>query len=87
MLGRPAAPEGNTAAEANRSFSRVFRAVRAGRSYIITAHGLPVARIVRIEDHDHIASEAKQVLLARLAREPATEIGRRTGDEFYEDQH
>ena len=73
-----------SAAEANRSFSRVLRAVRAGRSFVVTAHGQPGARIVPIDDHDHIASEAKQLLLTRLAREPASEIGPWTRNELYE---
>jgi hypothetical protein len=34
---------------------------RAGQSYVITAaHGLPVARIVRMEDHDPIAICSRQ---------------------------
>ena len=32
-----------SAAEANRAFSRLLRGVRAGRSYLVTAHGRPVA--------------------------------------------
>ena len=35
-----------SAAEANRSFSRLLRAVREGDSFTVTSHGQPVARIV-----------------------------------------
>ena len=34
-----------SAADANRSFSQVLREVREGRTYIVTSHGKPVARI------------------------------------------
>lgn len=35
-----------SAAEANRSFSRLLREVREGQSFTITAHGRAVARLV-----------------------------------------
>jgi prevent-host-death family protein len=35
-----------SAAEAKRRFSRILREVRDGRSYVVTSHGRPVARIV-----------------------------------------
>jgi prevent-host-death family protein len=34
-----------TAADANRSFSRLLHDVRQGHSYVVTSHGKPVARI------------------------------------------
>jgi prevent-host-death family protein len=37
-----------SAAEANRSFSKLLREVRQGRSYMVTADGEPVARIVPV---------------------------------------
>ena len=39
-----------SAAEANRGFSRLLRGVRAGRSYVVTAHGRPIARLVPVDD-------------------------------------
>jgi prevent-host-death family protein len=37
-----------SAAEANRSFSRLLRGVREGRTYVVTAHGHPIARLMPI---------------------------------------
>ena len=66
-----------SAAEANRHFSRILREVRDGRTYLVTAHGAPVARIVPARRDDRIASAARAVLLARLAEEPVTVVGTR----------
>ena len=66
-----------SAAEANRRFSRILREVRDGRTYLVTAHGTPVARIVPARRDDGIASAARAVLLARLAQEPVTVVGTR----------
>ena len=35
-----------SAADANRKFSKLLGAVRQGQSYIVTAHGKAVARII-----------------------------------------
>lgn len=74
-----------SAAEANRKFSQLLRAVREGRSYVVTAHGKPVAKIVPVGKHDEVAASARTALLARLRSEPVVEIGRWTRDELYED--
>lgn len=39
-----------SAAEANRSFSGLLRAVRQGQGFVVTAHGRPVARIAPCND-------------------------------------
>jgi prevent-host-death family protein len=75
-----------TAAEANRSFSKLLRAIREGRSYVITAHGRPVARIGPVPDGDATAARAKEALLARLEAQPVTDIGPWIRDELYEDE-
>jgi prevent-host-death family protein len=75
-----------SAAEANRSFSRLLRAIREGHSYVVTAHGRPVARIIPLADRDPVASRAKEALLARLEAEPIVDVGRWTRDELYEDE-
>ena len=76
-----------SAAEANRSFSRLLRAIREGHSYVVTAHGRPVARISPLVDsRARIAESAKEALLARLEAEPVVDIGRWTRDELYEDE-
>jgi len=72
------------AAEANRHFSRLLREVRDGRSYVVTAHGKPVARIVPCTAADAARGTARAALLQRLAAQPAIDIGRWTRDALYE---
>lgn len=75
-----------SAAEANRRFSQVLRSVREGDSYIVTAHGRPVARIIPIRDDDGFRQEAWEALLARLRSQPVIDIGPWTREELYEDE-
>lgn len=77
-----------SAADANRSFSRLLRGVQQGRSYVVTNHGKPVARIVPIDDTDDeaVRERAHQALLERLRRQPAVDVGPWTRDELYEDE-
>lgn len=75
-----------SAAEANRSFSKLLRSVQEGRSYVVTSHGRPVARIVPIEEADDARQRAWQVLMDRLRSQPAMNTPRNwTRDELYED--
>ena len=76
--------EAISAAEANRRFSRILRGVREGRSYIVTSHGKPVARLVPAS-HGGVASSARSALLSRLKKQPVVKTGRWTRDELYED--
>ena len=73
-----------SAAEANRNFSQLLRAVREGNSYVVTTHGRPVAKIVPVREADSVMTEARSVLLARLRSEPDVDIGRWTRDELYD---
>jgi prevent-host-death family protein len=77
-----------SAAEANRSFSRLLRGVREGRSYLVTAHGRPLARIIPADSDDEatlrMRRAARRALFARLERQPAIDIGKWTRDELYE---
>jgi prevent-host-death family protein len=77
-----------TAAEANRSFSRLLRGVQEGHSYLVTSHGRPVARVVPPDQDDEVAlrfrKAARQALLERVARQPTMDIGSWTRDELYE---
>jgi prevent-host-death family protein len=77
-----------TAAEANRSFSRLLRGVQEGHSYLVTSHGRPVARVVPPDQDDEVAlrfrEAARRALLERVARQPTTDIGPWTRDELYE---
>jgi prevent-host-death family protein len=72
------------AAEANRSFSRLLREVQGGQSFIVTAHGKPVARIVPCDATESARDTAREKLLARLAAQPVTDVGRWSRDELYE---
>lgn len=73
-----------SAAEANCAFSRILREVREGRSYIVTAHGRPVARILPVDDVAAARVAARTVLLRRLRAQGAKDVGRWTRDELYE---
>jgi prevent-host-death family protein len=73
-----------TAADANRDFSKLLRAVRGGDSFVITSHGKPVAKIVPFVTHDRVRDAAKAALLARLRSQRAVNIGRWTREALYE---
>jgi prevent-host-death family protein len=77
--------EAISAAEANRKFSLLLRGIREGRSYVVTSHGKPVARLVPAGKHGEMATGARTALLARLARQPVARAGRWTREELYED--
>ncbi len=73
-----------SAADANRTFSRVLQAVREGGSYTVTAHGKPIAKIIPIAEDGANGSGARDVLLARLRSQRVTRIGRWSRDELYD---
>jgi prevent-host-death family protein len=73
-----------SAADANRDFSKLLRAVREGATVVITSHGKPVAKIVPFATTDRVRAAAKKRLMARLRAQPAINIGRWTRDELYE---
>lgn len=75
-----------SAAEANRNFSSLLRGVRDGRSYVVTSHGRPVARLSPVDQFAATSSAARDALLARLRRQPIVHIGHWTRDELYEDE-
>lgn len=75
--------EAITAAEANRKFSRLLRGVSQGKTYVVTSHGRPVARLVPMTQSGKAG--AKQRLLERLRGQPAMNAGRWTRDELYDD--
>jgi prevent-host-death family protein len=75
-----------SAAEANRKFSEVLRKVREGKSYVVTSHGRPVARIEPIDEEEQRRSKAKEALLAHLKSRPVTKpVGRWTREELHDD--
>ena len=77
-----------SAADANRYFSKVIRDVREeGRTYVVTSHGTPVAKIIPVVDeNDNVMRErAKQLLLERLGKQPVMNLPRFSRDELYDD--
>ena len=78
--------EAISAADANRRFSLLLRGVREGRSYVVTSHGKPVARLIPVGRHEEVATGARTALLSRLEKQPVIEVGRWTRDELYEDE-
>jgi prevent-host-death family protein len=73
-----------SAADANRNFSRVLREVKEGRTYVVTSHGRPVARIEPIPADSPRRSAAHAALLNRLRRQSVVNIGRWSRDELYD---
>jgi prevent-host-death family protein len=78
--------ESVSAANANRKFSQLLRSVRDGKTYVVTVHGKPVAKIVPIPKDDKITAAARSVLFARLRSQPVLNVGRWTRDELYDDK-
>lgn len=74
-----------SAADANRRFSELLRAVKKGQSVVVTSHGKPVAKITPVTEDDTGVTAARAVLLARLRKERAVNIGRWKREELYDD--
>ena len=62
--------EAVSAADANRRFSILPRGVREGRSYVVTSHGKPVARLIPAGVPDDVTVGARSSLLSRLEKQP-----------------
>ncbi len=75
-----------SAADANRRFSKLLRAVREGQSYVVTSHGRAVAKIVPVEKNGAVTQRARTLLWKRLRSEPVVGIGRWSRDELYRDE-
>jgi prevent-host-death family protein len=73
-----------SAADANRNFSHILREVRGGASYVVTAHGKPVARIIPCEPAETARAAAREALLQRLHDQPVTDIGPWKRDDLYQ---
>ena len=71
-----------SAADANRKFSQLLREVREGKSFVVTSHGSPVARIEPVAEQRN--GKAKSALMARLEGQPVRQIGRWKRDELYD---
>lgn len=78
--------EAVTAADANRKFSQILRHVREGKSYVVTSHGVPVARITPATADSDILTAARESLIARLQGQPVRALGESwSRDDLYED--
>jgi prevent-host-death family protein len=78
-----------SAADANRKFSELLRGVRKGRSYVVTSHGEPVAKLVPAAQDARTAAAARAALLGRLKSQSTVKGAkarrRWTRDDLYED--
>jgi prevent-host-death family protein len=75
-----------TAADANRQFSEILRAVREGTKVVVTIHGKAVAQIIPIDERMTAADEARQTLLARLTSQKALKAAKWTRESLYEER-
>jgi len=73
-----------SAADANRKFSEVLREVKDGKTYVVTSHGRPVARISPVAEGRSARLAARRSLFQRLRAEPTVKVGRWKRDELYE---
>ena len=74
-----------SAADANRRFSELLRAVKQGRNVIVTSHGKPVAKITPVIQDERGAEAARSALFARLRTERPVKVGRWRREELYDD--
>jgi len=74
-----------SAADANRKFSQLLQGVRRGKSYVVTSHGRPVAKLIPVEEQAGTREAAWKALMERLDKQPVQDIGHWTRDELYED--
>ena len=74
-----------SAADANRKFSQLLQNVRRGRSYVVTSHGKPIAKISPVDETGKIEVSARANLLTRLRKQSVAKAVRWTRDELYED--
>lgn len=76
-----------SATDANREFSRVMNEVARGETYVVTARGKPMIRMVPIEGDDADRADRNRkmkALLDKLAERPVQNLGRVTRDDGYE---
>ncbi len=76
-----------SAAEANRHFSKLLRAVQAGERVVITSRGKPVAEMTPandMADTDAVRRRAVDEFIARLRAQPALNLPRATRDDAYD---
>jgi len=76
-----------TATDANREFSRLLNEVANGETYVVTARGKPVVKMVPVSAEEADREARKQRLTAYLkeiSRRPVSNLGKITRDDGYE---
>ncbi|POR46228.1 type II toxin-antitoxin system Phd/YefM family antitoxin [Bosea psychrotolerans] len=76
-----------SAAQANREFSKLMKLAESGEDVIVTSHGKPKVRIVRVEDGEdeaHRRQRAFDALTELLRSRPILNLPRATRDDMYE---
>lgn len=74
-----------TATDANRRFAEMLRQVDEGKTFIVTSHGRPVARLEPIGKPRAERAAAYKALLEHLANVKPVNAGPWTRNELYED--
>ena len=73
-----------SAADANRGFSRVLREVREGATYVVTAHGRPVAKLTPYDSQTQAErAAAVDALIEHLKQQPVQDVGPWTREELH----
>lgn len=76
-----------TATDANREFSRLLNEVANGETYVVTARGKPVVKMVPVSAEEADREARKQRLTAYLkeiSRRPVSNLGKITREDGYE---
>ena len=75
-----------SAAEANRSFSKLLGSVDRGEEFLITSRGRPVARLVPAATAEQAGAKAKAAkkFFGDLAKRPVRNFARITRGEIYD---
>lgn len=73
-----------SAAEANRQFSSVLKEVSHGATITVTSRGKPVATISPAQAANAQRGGARQALMTRLNKQPATGARNWNRDELYD---
>ncbi len=76
-----------SAAQANREFSKLLRAVQSGERVVVTSRGKPVAQISPAPEKDTETEQRQNEFreyLAELRKRPALNLPRLTREDFYD---
>lgn len=74
-----------SAAEANRSFSKILGEVQKGETFRITSRGRPVATIAPAEDKTADRRKALLELIEHWKKQPLQDLGKFQRDWAYDD--